>query len=133
MITFERTTVLPLAAEAAFDLSLNIDAHVGSMAASGEQAGQLSTLDPLEHRNLRLVEVDRRQAPLDLRIEGEGEGQLVGQVDEPGVAVVARRVASTGCLSRRAIHAGRSPRIELCPVCELCNTAVRQRFPRHDT
>ena len=37
MVSFERSTFLPLAAEAAFDLSLNIDAHVGSMAASGER------------------------------------------------------------------------------------------------
>lgn len=37
MITFERTTLLPLAVEAAFDLSLNIDAHLGSMADSGER------------------------------------------------------------------------------------------------
>lgn len=37
MITFERTTFLPLAAEQAFDLSLDIDAHVGSMADSGER------------------------------------------------------------------------------------------------
>lgn len=37
MIEFERTTVLPLAIDAAFDLSLNIDAHVGSMADSGER------------------------------------------------------------------------------------------------
>ena len=37
MVSFARSTFLPLAAEAAFDLSLNIDAHVGSMAASGER------------------------------------------------------------------------------------------------
>lgn len=37
MVTFERTTFLPLAADAAFDLSLNIDAHLGSMAKSGER------------------------------------------------------------------------------------------------
>ena len=36
VVTFERINVLPIAAQAAFDLSLNIDAHLGSMAASGE-------------------------------------------------------------------------------------------------
>lgn len=37
VVEFERTTFIPLAIDAAFDLSLNIDAHVGSMAASGER------------------------------------------------------------------------------------------------
>lgn len=37
MIEFERNTYLPLSAEAAFDLSLDIDAHLGSMAESGER------------------------------------------------------------------------------------------------
>lgn len=38
MVTFERTTLLPLGPDAAFDLSLDIDAHLGSMADSGERA-----------------------------------------------------------------------------------------------
>lgn len=37
MVTFERTTILPVAAEPAFDLSLSIDAHLGSMARSDER------------------------------------------------------------------------------------------------
>ena len=37
MVEFERTTFIPLPIDAAFDLSLNIDAHVGSMADSGER------------------------------------------------------------------------------------------------
>lgn len=38
MVTFERTSILPLPPEAAFDLSLSIDAHLGSMAESRERA-----------------------------------------------------------------------------------------------
>jgi len=38
MINFERTTLLPVDREMAFDLSLSIDAHVGSMAHSSERA-----------------------------------------------------------------------------------------------
>jgi ligand-binding SRPBCC domain-containing protein len=38
MIQFHRRTLIPLEASAAFDLSLSIDAHLGSFAASGEQA-----------------------------------------------------------------------------------------------
>ena len=38
MIEFERTTILPIAPDAAFDLSLSIDAHVASMAHSDERA-----------------------------------------------------------------------------------------------
>lgn len=38
MIEFERTTILPVASDAAFDLSLSIDAHVASMAHSDERA-----------------------------------------------------------------------------------------------
>ena len=38
MIYFERTSVIPLGAEETFDLELDIDAHLGSMAASGERA-----------------------------------------------------------------------------------------------
>ena len=35
---FERRTLLPVGIEVAFDLSLNIDAHVGSMTGSDERA-----------------------------------------------------------------------------------------------
>ncbi|MET0911354.1 MAG: SRPBCC family protein [Ilumatobacteraceae bacterium] len=38
MITFERRTLLPVDLATAFDLSLDIDAHLGSMAESGERA-----------------------------------------------------------------------------------------------
>ena len=38
MIYFERSSVIPLGAEETFDLELDIDAHLGSMAASGERA-----------------------------------------------------------------------------------------------
>lgn len=38
MITFERQTLLPVDMEGAFDLSLSIDAHLGSMGNSGERA-----------------------------------------------------------------------------------------------
>ena len=38
MIEFQRTTILPIAPDAAFDLSLSIDAHVASMAHSDERA-----------------------------------------------------------------------------------------------
>lgn len=38
MVSFERLTLLPVDRVTAFDLSLNIDAHVGSMRRSGERA-----------------------------------------------------------------------------------------------
>lgn len=38
MITFERNSVIPLGPQETFDLALDIDAHMGSMAASGERA-----------------------------------------------------------------------------------------------
>jgi hypothetical protein len=38
VITFERRTLLPVDRETAFDLSLSIDAHLGSMEHSGERA-----------------------------------------------------------------------------------------------
>jgi ligand-binding SRPBCC domain-containing protein len=38
MISFERVSTIPLDAQDTFDLELDIDAHVGSMAASGERA-----------------------------------------------------------------------------------------------
>jgi hypothetical protein len=38
MVRFQRRTLIPLEPEAAFDLSLSIDAHLGSFAESGEQA-----------------------------------------------------------------------------------------------
>lgn len=38
MISFQRRTVIPLGAHDTFDLELDIDAHMGSMAASGERA-----------------------------------------------------------------------------------------------
>jgi ligand-binding SRPBCC domain-containing protein len=37
-VTFERVTVIDAPTEVVFDLSLNIDAHVASMGASGERA-----------------------------------------------------------------------------------------------
>jgi ligand-binding SRPBCC domain-containing protein len=38
MISFERSSVIPLGAHDTFDLELDIDTHMGSMAASGERA-----------------------------------------------------------------------------------------------
>ena len=38
MISFERNSVIPLGPHDTFDLALDIDAHVGSMAESGERA-----------------------------------------------------------------------------------------------
>jgi hypothetical protein len=38
VVRFQRQTLIPLDAPAAFDLSLSIDAHVGSFASSGERA-----------------------------------------------------------------------------------------------
>jgi len=38
MISFERNSVIPLGTQDTFDLALDIDAHMGSMAASGERA-----------------------------------------------------------------------------------------------
>ena len=38
MVRFQRQTLIPLDMPEAFDLSLSIDAHVGSFAASGERA-----------------------------------------------------------------------------------------------
>lgn len=38
MISFERSSVIPLGSHDTFDLALDIDAHMGSMAESGERA-----------------------------------------------------------------------------------------------
>jgi len=38
VVRFDTETLMPIGAEAAFDLSLSIDAHVGSFADSGERA-----------------------------------------------------------------------------------------------